>query len=379
MNVQKPQGSLISYFSRCAREMDGINLAQGKPGFAPPAELIELVKEISDQPELHQYAPGNGNVKLLELLTQVYRPLQPINMDHLLIVQGATEGLFQVFFYLKQMLSSSFGVLSFDPVYESYPKLAQFFQLPFEYFPLEEDLSVDFHKLETCCRDDNIKIIFLASPGNPLGKVWQNHELEILLDMAQRLNIYVIFDAVYKDIYFTEKPCNPLIFRTSNLFYVASFSKMLSVTGWRVGYIIADLEHMKKIRAIHDYVGLCAPTLFQEVIYQYLSRYDLAVEYTAGLRKKCLEHFSYLKGELEKISFYVPETGGGYFIWTRIPQAYKDGFTLAVQLLNDTAIGVVPGENFSPSHNNYIRLNFTVAKPVLQAAVKSLRTVIKKD
>lgn len=376
MSEGKPQGSLISYFSRCAREGGGINLAQGKPGFSPPGELIDLVKELSNRPELHQYAPGNGNPHLLELLTRIYRPVQPINMDYLLITQGATEGLFQVIFYLKQSLGESFAVLSFDPVYESYPKLAEYLQLPFHFFPLQEDLSVNFKKLEIYCRDQNVKVIFVASPGNPLGKVWRSSELEKLLDLTGRLGIYVIFDGVYRDLYFEEEPCNPLIYQSSNLFYVASFSKMLSITGWRIGYVIADPCHMREMRAIHDYVGLCAPALFQEAIYRYLAGFDLGSDYLADLRKKIVDHYSFLREELNQAGFFVPAAGGGYFLWTRLPLPIKDGYHFARQLMDKTGVGVVPGENFSPHAVNYIRLNFTVDKSLLARAATLIREFV---
>jgi aspartate/methionine/tyrosine aminotransferase len=136
---------------------------------------------------------------------------------------------------------------------------------------------------------------------------------------------------------------------------------------------------MERIRAIHDYVGLCAPALFQEAIYQYLSNHNLAADYTAGLRRECFKHFLYLKGELEKMSFFIPESGGGYFLWARLPQPFQDGYHFARQLLEKTGVGVVPGENFSPRSDNYIRLNFTVNQSLLSQAVHLLGEFLASD
>ena len=90
----RPKGSLISFFSRKVTMGGGINLAQGKPGFAPPAELITILKEKAESAEHHQYAPGIGNFKLLDLLVKHHAGLVELTTDNFLILNGATEGIF---------------------------------------------------------------------------------------------------------------------------------------------------------------------------------------------------------------------------------------------------------------------------------------------
>jgi aspartate/methionine/tyrosine aminotransferase len=375
--MEKPKGSLISYFSRMVTRGGGINLAQGKPGFAPPTELLEILKEKTDTPSLHQYAPGIGNFKLLEILCRYYSRYLSITEDHLLIVQGATEGIFLSFFYLSKILKKPFTVLSFDPDYESYPQLARVLDVPIEYTEFDEDLKVDFQRLEEILKQKRIGIMFIASPGNPLGKVWERQEISRVIALAEKYDFYIILDAVYQDLYFDEPPFNPLALQSKKLFYVGSFSKMLSITGWRIGYMITTEAHMAALRDIHDYTGLCAPSIFQEVIAEYLSRFDWGKEYTADIRRKCKESYLYMRATLEKTGFRVSHIGGGYFIWAKLPRQYRDAFLFASELYRKESLGIVPGENFSGTKKDYVRLNIATDLPITRQAAQRIERFIK--
>ncbi len=374
MTKQKPKGSLISYFSQMVSRGGGINLAQGKPGFPPPAELLDILKTKIDEPALHQYAPGNGDFHLLELLANHYAEVttQPLDQDNLLIVQGATEGLTLAFIYLLQTLPKPFSALSFDPVYESYPKLPGIFDIPFIYTDLEKPLT----ELDKIIQKNNVKIIFIASPGNPLGKSWSRQEMESMVALADKHGCYIIFDAVYKDIYFDEAPYNPLELGYDRLFYIDSFSKMLSITGWRIGYMITTKEHMVKLRDIHDYTGLSAVSIFQRVIVEYLEKFSYGAGYLKSVRQACQEGFHKMKASLEALHFLVAEAQGGYFLWARLPEKYQDAFQFAMDLYMSSRVGVVPGENFSPVKKNYLRLNIAQEqKIIIEAAARIVRAV----
>jgi len=372
----RPEGSLISFFSNRVKKEGGINLAQGTPGFPPPGELLQLLQTTAIDKRFHQYAPGLGNFDLLELIRQRFSLVTPIELDNLLIVQGATEGIFLTFFYLTTFLEPPFTALSFDPVYESYPQLADLFRIPFVHFDFEENLAVDFEKLEKEVDEKNVQVVFIASPGNPLGKAWSKDEMSQLLALSRKYGFYILFDAVYKDIYFQDPPFNPLALNHEKLFYIDSFSKMLSITGWRIGYIITEAAHMKKIRAMHDYTGLCAPSILQQTIARYLSTHDYGKNYLETIRNKCKRSFYYMKEELESLEFQAADSHGGYFLWARLPgkrKKWKDAFEFALSLYQETQVGVVPGENFSNTKPDYIRVNIGTELPIIKDAALRLK------
>ena len=360
---KKPQGSYISFMSNKVKAHGGINLAQGIPGFNPPQELTQILSKLATE-NLHQYAPGNGNNELLELLLRKYQSEYAFTKDDFLILQGATEALSLLFIYFNKIIPKPFSALAFEPVYESYNNLPQIFNTAFVPFPFQNNSTVDFDTLENTCKEKDVKVIFLGTPGNPYGKIWSKEEINNLLKISKNLDIFVVFDAVYRDLYFEEEPYIPLDQFNPNLFYVHSFSKKFSITGWRVGYLVAHQKHMKHIKPIHDYTGLCAPSVLQQAIVEYTKNYNYGIEYIASLREKLKKSYSLLSSALKNLGFNVPETKGGYFVWAELPEKFPDGFKFAIDLYEKQRVALIPGEHFSTNAKNYIRLN--IARPVAE-------------
>lgn len=362
----KPDGSYISYFSNLVKEKGGINLAQGIPGFQPPAELIGILKDIAHM-HYHQYAPGIGNLKLRTLIENRYG----IAPDEFLIVQGATEGLSLIYTYLFRMLGNSLVTLSFDPAYESYSRLPFIFNHKFIPFPLYNEEEVDFNELTKCIKGNKVKLVFVSSPGNPYGKIWTKAEVSKLLELANELNFFVVFDSVYEELYFSQKPYIPYEKISERLFIVSSFSKSLCITGWRVGYIVHHASHSRAIRAIHDYIGLCAPSVMQQALALYLEEFQFGSSFIANLRGNVKHAFETLSNILLKLGFEIPKIDGGCFIWAKLPLPYTDGFEFASALYDATGVAVIPGEHFSSSKTSWLRFN--VARPIEEIDLAGIR------
>ncbi len=367
-NYEKPKGSYISFMSNKVKAQGGINLAQGIPGFSPPEELLEILSHVSKK-EVHQYAPGNGNDQLLNLLVDKYGRFEK---DDFLITNGATEAVSLLYTYFNNILDKPYSALAFEPTYESYKKLPEIFGDKFLSFPLSESGSVDFAKLRETCKNEHTKIIFLNTPGNPLGKIWSQSEVRELLKIAGEQDIYVIVDAVYQELYFDRKPYNPVDDFNDNLFYVNSFSKIFSITGWRIGYMIASQKHMPSIKSVHDYTGLCAPSVLQEALAKYVEDYNWGASYIRDLRESLSKSFNILKEQLSDLGFYIPEIEGGFFIWARLPGKWQDGFKFAMDLYNEEKVAVIPGEHFSDSKRGYIRFNVARNEKEMEEAVKRI-------
>ncbi len=362
MNGQapKPQGSYISYFSNLVKQNGGINLAQGIPGFQPPAELRKALEELA-QRNVHQYAPGLGNFRLINQIHSHYSINSKVDIENFLVVQGATEGISLIYTYLNRKLGGDFSVLSFDPAYESYSQLPKIFGQKFVSYPLNHNFSIDFIGLKKTISESQVKILFLSSPGNPFGKTWTKNEVNQLVDLAEELDFYLVFDAVYKDLYFDNPPYLPLEHNSPNVFYVNSFSKMLCITGWRIGYLYAHEQHRKGLRSIHDYIGLCAPSILQDALATYLEENEFGNRFVHQFRSDVKANFEFLAPKLAKLGFTIPPTNGGCFIWTKLPRHIHDGFDFASKLYSQTGVATIPGEHFSKSCANWLRIN--IARP----------------
>lgn len=370
-----PQGSLIGYMSSKVKEGGGINLAQGIPGYNPPAELLECLRKASFK-DVHQYPPGTGNFRLADFVAHSFENELKITRDDILITNGATEALSLLFLYFTQFFKQEFSVLSFDPAYESYSRLPEHFGVKYVSFSDYSQNSIDFESFLTMVKENNVKLLFLSSPGNPYGRMFSEKELDTLCLMSEELDFYIIFDAVYKELYTQQKPYQGLKHFGKRYLYVNSFSKLLSITGWRIGYLIADSTHMKGIRSMHDYTGLCVPSVLQEALIDYLEENNGGIDYIAWLRNQVNAAFSLFIPELKKMDFVIPSIEGGYFIWAQLPSKFKCGFEFAEKLYEKEKIAVVPGIHFSKNATSYIRINIARPEHELKLAIEGLKSFV---
>jgi len=368
--MKRPDGSLISFMSNLVKKNGGINCAQGIPGFNPPEELINELIFAAKQP-IHQYPAGNGNPKLRELIASGLCGNCGLAAENVLVTNGATEAISLIYLYLRQKNSGSFTVLSFDPVYESYANLPKIYGDRFVCEYPDESGSFDFNSIESRIKSEKVNLVLLCSPGNPLGKIWKKEEITALYEICRKCGAKLVFDAVYSDLYFGEKPYLPFDLVGDTLFVVSAFSKMLSITGWRIGYVIAGKEHIESMAKIHDYTGLCTPSVLQIAIAEYLEKNDFGKNYLSALRGKIKESFETMYPVLEKSGFAMPSIDGGYFIWAKIPQKFDDGFKFAMDLYEKEKVGTVPGIHFSDKGNNFIRIS--IAKPASEIAEAASR------
>ncbi|HUX54383.1 MAG TPA: pyridoxal phosphate-dependent aminotransferase [Williamwhitmania sp.] len=374
---RKPKGSLISYFSNKVKNHGGINLAQGIPGFAPPPELLESLQQQSLEGH-HQYAPSHGDSTLLAILAARYSKTIDVTTKSILIVQGATEALNLVIIYLRQLLNRSFTVMSFDPSYESYKNLPPIYGCKFVAYPLNENNSFDPEELRLFMQKNDVKLLFYASPGNPYGKVFTKEETDALLTLSREEDIFIAIDAVYRELYFEKRPYIPIESFNHRIFYINSFSKVFSITGWRIGYLIAHQIHMPAIRSIHDYTGLCAPNLFQKALADYLPKNHFGRPYVEGIREILGHNFTTMKTTLQQLGFSVPRIDGGYFVWGKLPAGFPDGFKTAMKLYENQELATIPGEHFSDRAKDYLRLNIARPEEEVEEACRRLTTFFSK-
>jgi aspartate/methionine/tyrosine aminotransferase len=371
--MKKSTGSLISFMANKVKTDGGINLAQGIPAFKPPEKLLEGLQKITFN-NLHQYAQGTGNNFLLQKLEEHYN----IPENRFLIVNGATEALSLLITYFFKTISGKFSILAFDPVYESYKHLPRIFNIPFVAFNLDKNNNVNFDDLEYSIKSNGVKLILLASPGNPLGKVWSKKEVDTLVDICTKNKVYLIFDAVYSDLYFDNRPYFPLHKENEYIFYVNAFSKKFSITGWRIGYLIAPELHMAAITDIHDYTGLCSPSILQQAIAEYVDVSNFGADYTKELRKKLKTNYILLSGKIKELGFRPKEAQGGYFIWTELPDGLPNGLDFALNLYEKKKVAVVPGIHFSKNGKNIIRINIARNNNEINESVKRIKEYINE-
>lgn len=374
--MEKPiQESYISIMSNKVKLHGGINLAQGLPGYEPPLELLKLLQEVALNP-VHQYPPATGNFALVEHIQNEYRNRLDLTQFKPLMTCGATEAISLIYNYLHLKINGFYSVMAFNPTYESYRRLPELYRVPFIPFGKLDDVDIDFDQLEKTMVGNKVKIFFLSSPGNPHGRRYSADEVRKLMSLSRMHQCYLVLDDVYAELYFSQPSEIPYSELHEYCFLVNSFSKRFSITGWRVGYLYAHQSHFLAIKNLHDYTGLCVPSVLQEALARFLDIPEIGNEYVRSLREKIASGFNYYKKELENIGFYIPPTDGGYFVWTRLPSHLNDGVAFANQLYDQYKVAVVPGVHFSDDATSWIRINVARPENELIEALKSIKSKV---
>lgn len=369
------KGSLIAYFSNLVKTKGGINLAQGVPNFNPPKQLLENLSNIIHD-NYHQYAPGAGNLELVKLLTKEY-DLEN-NNSKIIITNGATEAISLLYnLIMSKYNKNEFSVATFSPAYESYIHLPKIFNHKLYTYNLliHEDFNKD--DFENFFQANNIKLLFVASPGNPYGKIIKQDDFDFLVQLAEKNNAYIIIDAVYRDLYFNDnKPYYPIKNISDKVFYVNSFSKKFSITGWRLGYVVFNSKHFETLSYIHDYIGLCASSLLQQALANFINNGN-SEKYITELRKTIDSNYNLAYSFFENTGFKCSKAEGGYFVWCKLPDKYtKTCLDFGLELYDKTQTAIVPGIHFGNSFDRYIRINIAQQKQILEDGLKNLMSII---
>jgi aminotransferase len=338
--------SVIREMTRLAMAHGAVNLAQGFPDFACPPELKEAAKAAIDA-DINQYAITWGARDFREAIaakTVRFYPEWPVDPEtDLTVTCGATEGMIAA---MMAVLDPGDEVVVFEPYYENYGPDAILTGAVPRYVTLREpDWTFEEAELRAAF-GPRTRGLVLNSPHNPTGKVFDRAELELIAELCREHDVVVFSDDIYEHIVYSGEhiPMATLPGMAERTVAVNSLSKTYSVTGWRVGWIVAPPHLTAGIRKVHDFltVGAAAPLQAAGVVAMNLpdSYYEkLAADYQ-GRRDTLLS-------ALTDAGFdaFVPD--GAYYVMTDVAAlTNEDDVTFARRLTEDPGIATVPGSSF---------------------------------
>ncbi len=368
--------SVIREMSRLAVRHKAINLAQGFPDFPAPEEVKEAAREaISD--EINQYAITWGAAPLRGAVAAKFRRDYGIEVDpetQICVTCGSTEAMISS---LLAVVNPGDEIVVFEPFYENYGPDAVLAAARPRYVRLREpDWSFDRGELAAAF-NSKTRVIIVNTPHNPTGKVFSGEELEAIAELCQKYNTIAITDEIYEHILYDEAvhiPLATLDGMQDRTITVNALSKTYSVTGWRVGWAIADERIMEGIRKVHDFLTVGAAAPLQQAGATAL---NLPAEYYTGLARDYREKRDLLMGALEATGFRCFRPSGAYYIMTDISDlTFRDDVTLAAHLVQDVGIAAVPGSSFyHRPEDGRTKLRFAFPKKIetLEEAARRLK------
>jgi aspartate/methionine/tyrosine aminotransferase len=372
--------SVIRDMTRLALRHDAVNLAQGFPDFACPPELKAAACGAIEG-DINQYAITWGAPPFREAIaakTSRFYPSWSVDPDTMVtVVCGATEGMIAA---MLAVLDPGDEVIVFEPFYENYGPDAILSGAVPRYVTLHEpDWAIDPDELRAAFTA-RTRALVLTSPHNPTGKVFTREELELIASLCRERDVVAFTDEIYEHLVFEGEhvPLATLPGMAERTVAVNSLSKTYSVTGWRVGWVIASPGLTSGIRKVHDFltVGAAAPLQAAGAV-----ALTLPDSYYADLLAGYRERRDALVAPLEAAGFSVSRPAGAYYVMTDI-SALADGDTddvaFARALVADPGIAAVPGSSFysrAELGRSKVRFAFPKRLETLAAAAERLERV----
>lgn len=355
--------SVIREMTRLAMQHGAINLAQGYPDFAAP-EAIKEAAVSAIQADHNQYAITWGAKSLRDAIsakTLRFYGYAPDPEREITVACGATESMMAA---MLAVVNPGDEVIVFEPFYENYVPDAAISGARLVFVPLEEpDFHFDPERLRAAF-SPRTKAIVINTPNNPTGKVFTREEIETIGALCQEYDALIITDEIYEHIVYDEQmhvsPATVPGLRERTI-TISGLSKTFSVTGWRIGYLIAPPDLTNAIRKVHDFLTVGAPAPLQEAAAVALGFPD---SFYVDLAEMYARKREVLLAALQEAGFPVFRPQGAYYIMADIrPFGATDDTEFARYLTAEVGVAPVPGSSFyNDQELGRTKIRFTFSK-----------------
>ena len=337
--------SVIREMTRLCAQYDGINLAQGFPNFPAPDLLKDAAKRAIDA-DINQYAITWGSKSLRDALAKTYAELYGMAVDPetmLTVTCGSTEAMVST---LLAIVDPGDEVVVLEPFYENYGPDAAICGAKPVFVPLRAPTyTFDPDELRAAF-SARTKAIIVNTPNNPSGRVFTRAELELIAELCREHDAIAVTDEIYEHIRYSGEhiPIATLDGMAERTVTISGASKTFSVTGWRVGWIVASPALTGGIRKVHDFVTVGAPAPLQEAVAEGLT---LGAAYYRDLSTHYRARRDTLFAALDRAGFRPQRPDGAYYILCDISGfGASDDVTFARRLVAEVGVAAVPGSSF---------------------------------
>jgi aspartate/methionine/tyrosine aminotransferase len=371
--------SVIRAMTRLANQYGAINLSQGFPDFDPPEPVLKAAERAAREGP-HQYAITWGAPKFRAALARKQSRLMQLPLDpddNVVVTCGSTEAMM-----VAMMTACNPGdrVIIFSPFYENYAADAILCgATPIHVTLHPPDFRFDPNELRRAF-EKKPRALVLCNPSNPSGRVFTRDELLLVASLAEEFDIFVITDEVYEHIVYA--PHEHRYFASLRGMFertisCSSLSKTYSMTGWRLGYVIASPQIINEARKVHDFLTVGAAAPLQEAA---VTALELPESYYGDLRAMYTEKRTIFLQYLDRAGLSYTEPEGAYYVMVDISEfRWQSDIAFCEWLAREVGIAAVPGSSFFHDPvDHLIRFHFAKRPETLSAAGERLLTVRDK-
>ncbi len=377
--------SVIRGMTQLCLQYDAINLSQGTPAYHPPDE-VKMAAIAAIQDGYNQYSITWGAPTFREAIAHKMTTFNRIPTDaaeNVTVTCGSTEGMLSA---LLAVINPGDEVVIFEPFYENYGPDTIISGATPVYVPLRGGFSRDNPCTFTYEPDElraaftpNTKAIILNTPNNPLGKVFTQNELQQIADLCCEYDCIAITDEIYEHLIYDDRPhisIGALPQMRARTITISGLSKAYSMTGWRLGYVVAPAHLTNAIRKMHDFLTVGAPHPLQRAG---VTALNLPRNYYRQFVANYDKNRKWLLKTLRVAGFSCHPPEGAYYIMTDITDfGFPDDTAFAQWLVKEIGVGGVPGSSFysrSELGKTKFRFMFSMADELLIEAGERLMQI----
>lgn len=367
MNVQL---SGIRRFTYLVRATPGAcALTIGEPDQNTPDPIKEAAKAALDADDTH-YPPGNGYPYLLEAISKFEAEQHGLHYapDEIMVTVGATEAISTAF---HTLLNPGDEVIIPTPAFGLYEALVRLCRAVPVFLPTEgSGFQIDAGALASVLTP-RTKAIVLTSPNNPTGCVYNRETLGAVHALLKDRPVFVICDDVYRTLTYTEDYHSFAEYTDmrDRIVVVQSFSKPYAMTGWRVGYVMADAAVKGRMEVVHQYAVTSVPAFIQPACLKALETDTTPMVETFRRRR------DYVFKRLMDMGLPVQEPQGAFYVFVDLRKFGMDSVTFCERMLKESLVGIIPGVYFGTE--GYARLSYCYSDADLKEGLDRMERFIK--
>ena len=368
--VTKVELSGIRQFTYMVRDTPGAcALTIGEPDLNTPDAAKEAAKAALDANETH-YPPGNGYPYMLEAVSKFEAEAHGLHYapNEIIMTVGATEALFASF---STILNPGDEVIIPTPAFGLYEAIVQLRQAVPVHLPTQHNRYQIVPEELKAAITPRTKAIILTSPNNPTGCMYTRETLDAVHEILKDKPIFVLCDDVYRTLVYTGGYHSFAEYQDmrDRIIVIQSFSKPYAMTGWRLGYCMADAPIMDRIQVFHQYAVTSIPAFVQKACVTALNT-DTSdvVEIFRGRR-------DYVYRRLVDMGLDVQEPEGAFYMFINIQKYGMDSQTFCEKMLREGLVGVIPGIHFGTE--GYMRLSYCYSDEDLKEGLDRIEKFIK--
>jgi len=352
---------------------DIIGLHAGEPDFPTPKHIVEAGSRALDEGYTH-YTHGAGILQLREAISRKLLEENGIEANPKTEITVTAGGFAAIFATIQATINPGDEVMIFQPSWPSYAgfvRLADGVPVP---VPLQgPDFELTREDLKACITEKT-RMILVNSPNNPTGAVYSQRSLFELAKLAKEQGLLILTDEVYEKIVFDGNKHFSIASRSEfkdSTITVNSFSKTYAMTGWRIGYVVANEAVTNGIRKMHGYMASCAPASAQKAALEALSGPQDCIDEMIDEYQRRRDLM--VKGLNDIDGFQCKPPKGTFYAFPSINKLGLPSARIAEELLEQARLAGIPGSAFGEAGEGYLRLSFATSQRNIQEALARIK------